>query len=178
MTVIEFDLKYREIEDPLFGFAMKLTRNRDRANDLMQETFTKGYTHLTSFNDGTNFKAWLSTIMRNSFINDYRKQKTRDKYEMPSESCGGLQELYFTAENASSTLMMEDLQDIVAKIPDTYRIPFLLFYDGWQYHEISEQLDKPIGTIKSRIFTARKMLKGAVQKLYEETSVSVADYMD
>ncbi len=176
MTAVQFENEYRTIQSPLYGFAMKLTRNRDRADDLMQDTFTKSFSHLTSFQDGTNLKAWMSTIMRNAFINDYRKQTTRNKYLQPMESGGGCESVLI-GETANSSLMMEELNEIISTLNPTYSIPFMMYYEGFQYHEISDKLNKPLGTIKSRIFTARKLLKDAVQERFGEKSEVIADYL-
>jgi RNA polymerase sigma-70 factor (ECF subfamily) len=166
MTVTEFNSKYETIENLLIGFAMKLTKNRNRANDLMQETVMRAYKNRDRFRDGTNFKAWVTTIMRNSFINDYRKQKTRNRVEQPVEDVINLASSAIKKEEASSNIMMEELNTIVDSLSDTYRVPFMMFYEGFSYLEIAEKMNLPIGTVKSRIFFARKQLKAKVEARY------------
>ncbi len=168
MTVTEFNNKLENLEDLLFGFAMKLTKNRDRSKDLMQETVMRAFKNKDRFNEGTNFKAWVTTIMRNSFINDYRKQRTRNRVEQPVEDMLHVADQAVVSETASSSIMMTELEMILANLSDTYRIPFSMFYEGYSYIEIAEKMNLPIGTVKSRIFFARKQLKGAVTAKYGE----------
>ncbi len=166
MTITEFNSNYKSIENLLTGFAMKLTKNRNRADDLMQETVMRAYKNRDRFRDGTNFKAWVTTIMRNSFINDYRKQKTRNRVEQPVEDVINLASSAIRKEEASSNIMMGELNNIVSSLSDTYRIPFTMFYRGYAYLEIAEEMKLPIGTVKSRIFFARKQLKEKVESRY------------
>ena len=168
MTVTEFNTQFNELEDLLFGFAMKLTKNRDRSRDLMQETVMRAYKNKDRFQNGTNFKAWITTIMRNSFINNYRKQRTRNNVEQPVEDMLHVADQAVTTEKASSSIMMEELQDILKNLSDTYRIPFTMFYEGYQYLEIAAHMNLPIGTVKSRIFFARKQLKQTITAKYGE----------
>lgn len=166
MTVTEFNTRFDNLESLLFGFAMKLTKNRDRSRDLMQETTLRAFKNKDRFREGTNFKAWITTIMRNSFINEYRKQRTRNKAEQPVEDILHLANEAVVGEEASSSIMMKELSSIVAELSDTYRVPFTMFYNGYQYSEIATQMGLPIGTVKSRIFFARKELKAAVTDKY------------
>lgn len=85
MNALEFNTSFAKVHDLLFSFAMKLTRNKEDAKDLMQETTMLAFANLHRFEPGTHFKSWVSTIMRNSFINHYRKMKTRNKVEQPIE---------------------------------------------------------------------------------------------
>lgn len=167
MTVENFQVEFAQIESKLFGFAIKLTKNRESARDLMQDTYLRSIIGIGGFRDGTNIKAWVSTIMRNSFINDYRKNRTRKKYEQPVED---MNELSNKASDfdASSNVLAAELKAIVFELSDKYRIPFVMFYEGWSYVEIAETLQMPIGTVKSRIFGARNLLKKAVLSRYQE----------
>ena len=174
MTVTEFNTKYTQLEDLLFGFAMKLTRNRDRAKDLMQETLMRAFKNKDRFRQGTNFKAWITTIMRNSFINNYRKQRTRNRVETPVEDMNVLTESTIAKESATTQMTMEELQKIVRNLSDLYSVPFTMFYEGYSYLEIAAHLDIPIGTIKSRIFFARRELKKAIRKNYSDGVLSIA----
>lgn len=168
MTVTDFNTKFESLENLLFGFAMKLTKNRDRSKDLMQETVMRAFKNKDRFREGTNFKAWITTIMRNSFINNYRKQRTRNRVEQPVEDILHIADKAVVNEKASSSIMMIELETILANLSDTYRIPFSMFYEGYAYLEIAEKMGLPIGTVKSRIFFARKQLKGAVTAKYGE----------
>lgn len=174
MTVTEFNNRFDNLENLLFGFAMKLTKNRDRSKDLMQETVFRAFKNKDRFREGTNFKAWVTTIMRNSFINDYRKRRTRNKTEQPVEDMLHLANDVIVNEKASSSIMMTELKKILADLSDIYRVPFTLYYDGYQYNEIAEKMNLPIGTVKSRIFFARKKLKAAVTDKYGENVLQEA----
>ena len=166
LTNVEFQQRYNEYHDLLFGFAMKLTRNLDNANDLMQETACRAFKHRGKFTIGTNFKAWMTTIMRNTFINGYRKKKTRNKVEAPIEDFLFAIENKTTNGTAESSVMMSELQGLLDQLSTTYRIPFVMFVKGYQYQEIAEQLDIPIGTVKSRIYSARQNMQKMIKDAY------------
>ncbi|HMQ46551.1 MAG TPA: RNA polymerase sigma factor [Saprospiraceae bacterium] len=162
MNSAEFQNKYHQLSDLLFAFAMRLTRNMDDAKDLLQETACKAYQHKERFQLGTNFKAWMTTIMRNTFINAYRKSKTRNTVESPIEEFLYAIENKATEAEADAELMATELFAFLGQLSDTYRIPFLLHFQGYQYWEIAEELDIPIGTVKSRIHSARQNLQKAI----------------
>lgn len=174
MTAIDFQKKYHFLHDLLFAFAMKLTRNKEDAKDLMQETVCRAYQYRDRYRVGTNFKAWMTTIMRNTFINDYRKKKTRKKTEAPIE------DFLFAIENKSidneahSVIFVKEVYKMLNTLSETYQVPFLMFFRGYQYMEIAEHLDIPIGTVKSRIFFARKKLKGMIKERYGKEALAVA----
>lgn len=174
MTVAEFNSNYKNVEGLLIGFAMKLTKSRNRADDLMQETVMRAYKNRDCFHEGTNFKAWITTIMRNSFINDYRKRKTRNNVECAVEDVIKLASKASKREDASSIIMMKELNKIVNSLSDEYRLPFRMFHRGYSYLEIADNMDLPIGTIKSRIFFARKQLKTKIEALYGSNIMQVA----
>ena len=166
LTKKEFLKRYEQVYDLLFGFAMKLTRNQEEAKDLVQESVCKAYKSKERFKKGTNFKAWLTTILRNTYINYYRRKRTRNQIEAPIE------ELLYIVENKSkgrspdSHILMKELKELVKDLSDAYRVPFVLFIKGYQYHEIAEQLQIPIGTVKSRIYSARKNLQKMIGDNY------------
>lgn len=169
LTDVEFQSKFDQLNDLLFAFAMKLTRDKENAKDLMQETVCRAYKHRHKFAKGTNFKAWLTTIMRNTFINDYRKRRTRNQVEAPIEDfLFALENKSTTGNNAKSSIMMKELIGMLDSLSELYKIPFMLFYQGYQYHEIAQQLDIPMGTVKSRIFFARKKMKKMITERYGE----------
>ena len=168
MTTLEFSSEFDSLESILFSFAMKLTKNREDAKDLMQETAMRAFRHRDKFTMGTNFKSWCSTIMRNTFINQYRKKKLRRNVNEPIES------FLFAVENKNvipnrgeMNIRMKEYKNVFNEISDIYSIPFLMFYRGYEYKEIAEYLEIPIGTVKSRIFLARKKLKGIINERYD-----------
>lgn len=167
MSTLEFSQAFNGLESILFSFAMKLTRNREDAKDLMQETAMRAYRHREKFTVGTNFKSWCSTIMRNTFINQYRKKKLRRNVNEPIES------FLFAVENKNvipnrgeMNIRMKEYITIFGEIGDIYSVPFLMFYKGYEYKEIASHLEIPIGTVKSRIFLARKKLRDLIKEPY------------
>ena len=168
MTDQEFKERFDPLENLLYAFAMKLTRNVDDAKDLMQETIFRSYNNRHRYTIGTNFKAWMTTIMRNTFINNYRRKKTRNRVEAPIE------DLLFAIENkavpngAEGNILLTHLNQMITDLADGYRIPFTMFVRGYQYKEIAAHMDLPMGTVKSRIFFARKQLKEAIAERYGE----------
>ncbi len=171
MTTVEFQRKWGELEDLLFGFAMRLTRNKEDAKDLMQETVMKAFRYRSKYQKNTNFKAWTTTIMRNTFINIYRKNRNRNNIEAPIEDFLYALEDRTADEQADAGVRIGDLQKLLGTLSNTYRIPFLMAFQGYEYKEIAHTLDLPIGTIKSRIHSARQKLKNAVNTHYSDQKV-------
>lgn len=155
------------ISQSLRAFSLKLTGNNDDAEDLFQDTALRIITNADKYNQGTNFKAWAVTIMRNIFINNYRKKvrrgliidQTPNNYYINS----GVDTL--TGNEGETSVTFRELARLVDTLPDEFRKPFMMAFEGYKYDEIAEELGSPLGTIKSRIFFARKKL----QKLYEDT---------
>ena len=165
MTNHEFTTKTNELNNLLYAFALRLTRSRQDAEDLLQETTIKAYKYRNNFAAGTNFKSWISTIMRNTFINQYRKAKTRRHLNHPTtEVTQNIVSRNVVANSGEQTLRMQEMQRMLDSIGRLYSVPFLLFYKGFEYQEIAEQLNIPIGTVKSRIFTARVKMKQMIGK--------------
>lgn len=158
----------------LHAFAFNLTKNTEDAKDLYQETAYRAMTNMDKFRPGTNFKAWLFTIMKNIFINNYRK-KTKANTIVDSTD-----NLYYLnsganiiSNRAESSMMMKELVQLVEKLDDSIRVPFLMHYQGYKYQEIADYLDLPLGTVKSRIFFARKELKEMIGKRYTDMVVDM-----
>lgn len=148
--------------------AMKFTRNLEDANDLVQETILKAIRFSNHFERETNLAGWLHTIMRNTYINDYRKRTRRNALIDTSETLTSSQLRSSAARNeAEISLVMEDIQKAFREMPAEYSVPFLSYFEGYKYHEIAEELNLPIGTVKTRIFMARKYLKKQL-KMYED----------
>jgi len=166
MTNAAFNNNLDKIESLLFGFAMKLTQNKENAKDLMQETLMRGFKHKDRFTEGTNFKAWMTTIMYNSFVNNYRKKKTRNKVVKPMEDFSYMIENKSVEGNGESVIIMKELKKMVNNLSENYKIPFELMIEGYHYDEIAKKINLPMGTVKSRIFYARKKLQGMVNSKY------------
>jgi RNA polymerase sigma-70 factor (ECF subfamily) len=171
MTTIEFEKRFQHFSKPLYSFALHLTRDQEDAKDLVQETAFRAFKNLDKFRTGTNFKAWMRTILRNSFINNYRKKRTRNQVEAPIEDFLFALESKTVHNQGVQKVQFERLEEIVEKLDDQYRIPFMLHFQGYQYKEISDYLDIPIGTVKSRIFFARKKLKQAIKRVYDPSEI-------
>lgn len=146
-------------------FAVTLTRDQEDAKDLFQETLFRALANKEKYNVGTNIKAWLYTIMRNIFINNYRRKSKQNTIvdSTPNEFLLNYNQTT-TANAAEVKLRLKDIQEAIHVLPEIFRNPFLLYFDGYKYQEISELLGEPLGTIKSRIHFARKLLKSRLDR--------------
>ncbi|MCF8247183.1 MAG: sigma-70 family RNA polymerase sigma factor [Saprospiraceae bacterium] len=166
MTTIEFNCQFNILQHKLLPFAYRLTNNVEDAKDLIQETAMRAYNNKEKFESGTNFKAWVTTIMRNTFINIYRKKKNRATSSEPSDSYIFVNDKFAVDNNAPSNMTMVELDGIMHTLDNIYRTPFQLFFEGYKYEEIAENMNLPIGTVKSRIFFARQKLKETINFSY------------
>ena len=164
MTVSEFNLEYDRLSEPLRHFALRLTRDSEDAKDLVQETVCRAYWNRARFTMGTNFKAWLLTIMRNTYISAYRKRSRSIVDLYGEEAAVDRRAIRTAASTAESNLSLQELQGLLASLDSLYSLPFTLFYTGYRYDEIAQQLGLPIGTVKSRIFSARQRLRKAIRE--------------
>lgn len=159
-----FESKLLALQSNLLNFAYMLTSNRDDAYDLLQDTTLKALDNEDKYVDNVNFKGWVFTIMRNTFINSYRKtvrantviDRTDDLYHLSLPQNSGFE----TPEGALAT---QEIHAVLDSFGDDLRIPFSLHLAGYKYSEISDRTGIPLGTIKSRIFFARKRLQQALR---------------
>ena len=160
MSSTEFDKVLLQNADFLKPFAINLTRDSEAANDLYQETMYKALANHEKYNSGTNIKAWLFTIMRNIFINDYRrKAKQRTIFDnSPNDFLLNTQQVA-VSNAAEGGLRMKEIKEAIHQLPEIFKTPFELYFDGYKYQEIADALGEPLGTVKSRIHFARKLLK-------------------
>lgn len=159
MATLEFTT-LNQMSKSLRPFAMKLTKDTEDANDLLQETLLKAFTNREKFNEGTNLKAWLYTIMKNTFITNYQRLVRRNTFIDTTDSLHFINSSESTTDNlAYSEFAMSDIGKAIDGLDESYRAPFMMHYRGFKYHEISERLKIPIGTVKNRIHIARKELK-------------------
>lgn len=144
----------------LLSFALKLTMDKDEAHDLVQDTTLKALDNEEKFVESTNLKGWMLTIMRNIFINNYRKS-VREKTVMDStEDLHRLNRCQDSGlETPDGAYAMNEITQILSKFPMDFRQPFSMHVAGYKYEEISEKLSMPLGTVKSRIFFTRKRLR-------------------
>ena len=167
MSVLEFNELLLTNADFLKPFAVNLTKDNETAKDLYQETLYKALVNHEKYNTDTNIKAWLFTIMRNIFINDYRRRAKQQTIFDNTVDDYLLNYNQLTVANAAeANLKMKEINKAINSLPEIFRTPFLLYFDGYRYHEISRALNEPLGTIKSRIHFARKLLKEQISRYY------------
>lgn len=165
MTSMEFNHKLISLENNMERYALSLTFDREKAKDLLQDTYFKALTNKDKYVEVSNFKAWAFTIMKNTFINNYRKsvrengifEKNKDLFlfNISKESDIGMPE---------SELACKEVYDAIETLDDHIKVPFRMHADGYKYKEIAEALNLNIGTVKSRIFLFRKKLMEAIQE--------------
>ena len=168
MTAIEFNHQLISLEDKLGRFALSLTSNRDDAKDLLQETMLKAITYRDQFVQYTNLKAWAYTIMKNTFINNYRRNVRQNT------AFDNTKDLFFLNQNKDtinvepdSAYSAQEISKIIDSLEDEFKIPFKMHTEGFKYKEIALKLDLKIGTVKSRIFFTRKKLMDALVDFHD-----------
>lgn len=167
MSTVEFNDKFDTLTSSLNSFAYNLTKNDEDAKDLYQETAFRAMTNREKFQPGTNLKAWLFTIMKNIFINNYRKKVKRNTIVDSTDNMYFINSGSVIINNeAGSNILMQELDKMIAELEDNIRIPFMKHYEGFKYQEIADELELPLGTVKSRIFFARKALKEKILNHY------------
>ena len=160
MASAKFQSNLMSLQANMLNFAFMLTNNRDDAYDLLQDTTLKALDNEDKYADNTNFKGWVFTIMRNLFINNYRRgvraatiiDTTDNLYHLNISQDSAL-------ESPEDSYGASEITSAINKLSDEYRIPFSMHVAGYKYNEIAQQMNLPLGTIKSRIFFARKKLQ-------------------
>jgi RNA polymerase sigma-70 factor (ECF subfamily) len=158
MSTLEFNHLVANNSSQLRGFAFNYTKNWDDAEDLIQDTLYKALRYKDYFQEGTNFKGWLFTIMRNIFINGYKRKKLQQNLLEESAHNVMINGSKLKEDTISSALNHQEILKAVNTLSDDYRKPFQMFVDGFHYDEIAEEMGIPMGTVKSRIFHARQKL--------------------
>lgn len=156
----KFESKLMAMQGNLLNFAFILTSNRDDAYDLLQDTTLKALDNEDKYVENVNFKGWVFTIMRNIFINNYRKvvrestiiDQTEDLYHLNLPQDSGF-------ETPDGAFAAKEINEAINSFADEYRIPFSMHVAGYKYNEIAEEMGLPLGTVKSRIFFARQKLQ-------------------
>jgi RNA polymerase sigma-70 factor (ECF subfamily) len=164
MTALEFNHQLISLEDKLSRFALSLTANREDAKDLLQETLLKAIAYREQFVQYTNLKAWTYTIMKNTFINNYRRNIRQNT------TFDNTKDLYFLNQNRDtqhetpdSSYSTQEITKVIDSLDNDFRIPFKMHTEGYKYKEIAQKLGLKIGTVKSRIFFTRKKLMDALK---------------
>lgn len=160
MTAIEFTHQVASLNDTLRRFTYRFTLNPEESQDLVQDTILKAITYRDKFRENTNLKGWLFTIMRNTFINQYRKNQREKTNVDPTK------ELYYlnvedphTFNRPEKSVEFKEIWRNVNALREDLLVPFKMYTTGYKYHEIAEHLNIPIGTVKNRIFHARKEIQ-------------------
>lgn len=162
MRTADFAQNLLSVQTELHHFAYKLTADREDADDLLQETSLKALDNEDKYTAETNFKGWIYTIMRNIFINNYRKSVRDQTYIDQTDTQFFLNQREYDIETGSieNGYDLKEMHIIVNALPKEYRIPFMMYVSGFKYREIADRLDLPLGTVKSRIhFTRRRLQK-------------------
>ncbi len=160
MTALEFTYNLDQVSNTLRPFALRLTRDTEDANDLLQDTMLKAFTNRDKYTDGTNLKAWLYTIMKNTFITNYQRMVRRKTFIDTTDNLHYINTADNSTDNqAYTTFAMEDITQAIESLDGAYKTPFMMHFRGFKYHEIAAKLEIPIGTVKNRIHIARKDLK-------------------
>jgi len=159
MSIQEFNSLVLNNADGLKPFAITLTKDQETAKDLCQETLYKAFAYREHYQPGTNIRAWLFTIMRNIFINDYRRNGRKKgvmdvvKSSIPQHSL-----------SSEINVRFKEIHTAIHRLPHIFKTACLLYLQGYKYHEIAIALNEPLGTIKSRIHFAKKMLQKQVDR--------------
>jgi RNA polymerase sigma factor (sigma-70 family) len=157
MTKIEFNTLVLRQASSLRSYALHFTHDADDANDLVQDTMLKAITYYNKFKEGTNLKGWLYTIMKNTFINNYRRFVKMSTFVTKSDEISSPNLVFSSTKNqGESKFVMDDIKRALDRLPEDYYVPF-------KYHEIADHLTIPIGTVKTRIHVARKLLKKSLK---------------
>ena len=159
MKTLDFNQLVSKEEAPLTGFALKLTQDMEDAQDLVQDTMLKAFVNRDKFEDGTNLKGWLYTIMKNIFINKYRRAMKSRIFTDDTNNQYYINSGYNTSRNdGEGSMIMRDIRKAIGDLSDNLRTPFMMSYTGYKYEEIADTLKIPLGTVKVRIHNARKEL--------------------
>ena len=160
MRTANFAQNLLSLQPELLNFAYKLTADHEEANDLLQETSLKALDNEDRYTDETNFKGWIYTIMRNIFINNYRKTLRDQTYVDTTDNQYFLnQGIDIEVDSTEVAYDLKEIRHIVNGLSKEYRVPFAMYVSGFKYREIADRLGLPLGTVKSRIYITRQTLQ-------------------
>lgn len=159
MTCKSFKDDVIGMQGKLMSFAFKLTMDKDRASDLVQDTTLKALDSESKFAENVNFKGWLFTIMRNIFINNYRRSVRESTVMDSSDNIFHISDTRHAQETPDGSYAVSEISELISRIPSEFSRPFRMHVAGYKYEEIAEKLNLPLGTVKSRIFTTRAQLR-------------------
>lgn len=154
-----FEQALTEQRDALCRYAYLLTTDNNKADDLVQETFYKALKYRNRFQSNSNLKAWLFTIMKNTFINDYRRQG-RINSVIDADAHEFVVNNRKSDDNPERNFRLKEVNNMINSLDPAYKVPFLMYENGYKYQEISNELGLCLGTVKSRIhFSKKKLVK-------------------
>jgi RNA polymerase sigma factor (sigma-70 family) len=159
MGIQEFNSLVLNNADGLKPFAITLTRDQETAKDLCQETLFKAFAYRDKYQPGTNIKAWLYTIMRNIFINDYRRAGRK---KLVMDAIRHSQSAF--VHSSEINVRLKEINTAIHHLPAIFKTACLLYLQGYKYQEIAQALNEPLGTIKSRIHFAKKLLQKKLER--------------
>ena len=164
MKTFDFQQKLLELENSLKRFAYSLTSDKEEAKDLVQETYLKALTYQDKYVNDDNFKAWTFTIMRNTFINNYRRSARQQTNRDETKNTMVLNHYKnYGSDDPSSSFSTKEIMKNIDSLEDDFKLPLKMHFEGYKYKEIADKLNLNIGTVKSRIFFSRKKLTGRLQ---------------
>ena len=158
MSTLEFNALLVANRQFLKRFAIGFTRDSQDAEDLIQDTMVKALRYQKNFKEGTNIKGWLYTIMRNIFINNYKRKKFQNTIVDTTDNHYYLNSGSMQADTVTTVINEQDIRGAIDDLKPEFKVPFNMFMEGFHYDEIAEELGIPMGTVKSRIFHARRKL--------------------
>lgn len=168
MTLEQFTITVAKHKYAMHNFALKFTKDIDDANDLMQDTLVKAVKHFSQFEENSDLKNWLFTVMKNTFINSYHKNARTSGIITQAETVTYSHLSYSAISNrAEGNFVMGDIKGALATMAELYSVPFLRYVEGYKYNEIADELNIPIGTVKTRIHEARRQLSNKLN-IYKE----------
>jgi RNA polymerase sigma-70 factor (ECF subfamily) len=159
MTAVQFNSRVISIQPKLLRYALTLTYNEDDARDLLQDSILRALNFKDKFIENTNFNAWMHVIVRNTFINDYRKKARTSRKDTSMDEVPFLSNFHATRETPEMYLSEANIRKTIELLDEDLKTPFNMYVFGYKYKEIAEKLNIPIGTVKSRISFARKKLQ-------------------
>jgi RNA polymerase sigma-70 factor (ECF subfamily) len=160
MTTLEFSTQLMSFKDSLYYFSSRFYKNVQDREDLVQETLAKAFNYKDKFNAGTNFKAWIFTIMKNTFINEYKKNQ-KMKENSTTDDVYQYEKNFVDYNSPIDVINKMEFELKIESLDKKFSTPLKMYHEGYKYEEIAEQENLPLGTIKNRIHAARQLLISA-----------------
>ena len=164
MSTLEFNTLVSNHSQTLRGYAIQYTKNWEDAEDLIQDTLLKALRYKDHFEEGTNFKGWIFTIMRNIFINGYKRRKLQLSLLENVKSESAMLSGRISENTISTEINTKEILKAIDTLGNEYKKPFRMILDGFHYEEIAQEMNIPIGTVKSRICHARQKLSAQLSE--------------